>query len=127
MSVKDNFAKLKEQAEKADRTVKAAEEQNQAEIKAKVDEARRDADARAAELRAKTDEAAREGESNWREMQADLNRHIERADNTARIVDVNLQLLLDFRNVLVRERLVRVERSHSLRMVRVRRGLRARA
>ena len=64
MSVKDNFAKLKEQAEKADRTVKAAEEQNQAEIKAKVDEARRDADARAAELRAKTDEAAREGESN---------------------------------------------------------------
>ena len=76
--MKDNFAKLKEQAEKADRTVKAAEEQNQAEIKAKVDEARRDADARAAELRAKTDEAAREGESNWREMQADLNRHIER-------------------------------------------------
>jgi len=79
MSVKDNFAMLKEQAEKADRTVKAAEEQNQAEIKAKVDEARRDADERAAELRAKTDKAAREGkESHWREMQADLDLHIER-------------------------------------------------
>src|SRR4029453_16388894 len=77
MSVTDNFAKLKEQVEKADRTVKAAAEQNQAEIKAKVDEARRDADERGAELGAKTDEAAREGESNWREMQADLNRHIE--------------------------------------------------
>jgi DNA repair exonuclease SbcCD ATPase subunit len=78
MSVTDNFAKLKEQVEKADRAVKAAAEQNQAEIQAKVDEARRDADERAAELRAKSDEAAREGESNWREMQADLNRHIER-------------------------------------------------
>ena len=72
MSVTDNFAKLKEQVEKADRSVKAAAEQNQAEIQAKVDEARRDADERAAELRAKSKEAAREGESNWREMQADL-------------------------------------------------------
>ena len=80
MSVTDTFAKLKEQADKADRTVKAAAEQNQAEIKAKVDEARRDADERAAELRAKTDKAAREGkESHWREMQADLDLHIERA------------------------------------------------
>ena len=78
MSVTDNFAQLKEQVEKADRAVKAAAEQNQAEIKAKVDEARRDADERAAELRAKTDEAGREGESQWREMQADLKGHIER-------------------------------------------------
>jgi hypothetical protein len=78
MSVTDNFAKLKEQVEKADLTVKAAAEQNQAEIQTKVDEARRDADERAAELRAKGDEAAREGQSQWREMQADLNRHIER-------------------------------------------------
>ena len=78
MSVTDNFAKLKEQVEKADRSVKAAAEQNQAEIQAKVDEARRDADERAAELRAKSKEAAGEGESNWREMQADLGRHIER-------------------------------------------------
>jgi F0F1-type ATP synthase membrane subunit b/b' len=79
MSVTDTFAKVKEQADKADRTVKAAAEQNQAEIKTKVDEARRDADERAAELRAKTDKAAREGkESHWREMQADLDLHIER-------------------------------------------------
>jgi DNA repair exonuclease SbcCD ATPase subunit len=79
MSVTDNFAKLKEQVDKADRTIKGAAEQNQAEIKAKVDVARRDADQRAAELRARTDEAAgREGESHWREMQADLDRHIER-------------------------------------------------
>ena len=79
MSVTDNFAKLKDQVDKADRTVKAAAEQNQAEIKVKVDEARRDADERAAELRAKTDKAAREGkESHWREMQADLDLHIER-------------------------------------------------
>jgi predicted Holliday junction resolvase-like endonuclease len=61
MSVTDNFAKLKEQVEKADQTVKAAAEQNQEEIKAKVDEARRDADKRAAELRAKSDEATSEG------------------------------------------------------------------
>ena len=78
MSVTDNFAKLKEQVEKADRDVKAAAEQNQAEIQSKVDEARRDADQRAAELRAKTENADREGQSQWREMQADLNRHIER-------------------------------------------------
>ena len=59
-----------------------------------MDEARRDADARAAELRAKTDEAAREGESNWREMQADLNRHIERVrqrmDAKKAAVDANV-------------------------------------
>jgi hypothetical protein len=83
MSVTDKFAKLKEQVEEADRTVKAAAEQNQAEIQSKVDEARRDADDRAAELRAKTENAdregkSREGESQWRGMQADLNRHIER-------------------------------------------------
>src|SRR6188508_2468277 len=78
MSVTDNFAKLREQVEKADSTIKAAAEQNQTEIQAKVDEARRDADERAAELRAKGDEATREGESHWREMQADLKRHIER-------------------------------------------------
>ncbi len=94
MSVTDNFAKLKEQVEKADRTVKAAAEQNQAEIKAKLDGARRDADERAAELRAKTDEAAREGESNWREMQADLKRHIERVrermDAKKAAVDANV-------------------------------------
>ena len=49
MSVTDNFAKLKEHVEKADRTVKAAAEQKQAEIQTKVDEARRDADQRAAD------------------------------------------------------------------------------
>jgi hypothetical protein len=84
MPVTDNFAKLKEQVEEADRAVKAAAEQNQAEIQSKVDEARREADDRAAELRAKTENADREGksdregESQWRGMQADLNRHIER-------------------------------------------------
>jgi hypothetical protein len=44
----------------AHRTVKAEADRNQAEIQAKVDEARRDADERAAELRAKGDEAARD-------------------------------------------------------------------
>jgi hypothetical protein len=78
MSVKDNFGKLKAQVEKADRTVKAAAEQSQEEIQAKVDEARRDADERAAELRAKSNENVRAEKSQWREMQADLNNHIER-------------------------------------------------
>jgi hypothetical protein len=100
MSVTDNFSKLKEQVEEADRTVKSAAEQNQAEIQSKVDEARRDADERAAELRAKTESADREGESDregksqWREMQADLNRHIERVrermDAKKAAVDVNV-------------------------------------
>jgi hypothetical protein len=94
MSVTDNFTKLKEQVEKADRTVKAAAEQNQAEIQAKVAEARQDADERAAELRAKGDEAAREGQSQWREMQADLNRHIERVrqrmDAKSAVVDAKV-------------------------------------
>ena len=42
-----------------------------------MDEARRDADKRAAELRAKSDEAGRQGESHWQEMQADLDSDIK--------------------------------------------------
>ena len=53
MSATDTFAKLKVQAEEADRIVRAAADQNRAEVEQKLNEARRDADERAAELRAK--------------------------------------------------------------------------
>ena len=44
-----------------------------------------------------------------------MNRYIERAENTARIVDVNLQLLLDFRNLDDRRLAVR-RRRHVTRL-----------
>ena len=72
MSVTDTFGKLKAQVEEADRTVRTAAEQNQAEIEQKVNDARREADERAAELRTKGQEAATESKSHWQEMQADL-------------------------------------------------------
>jgi hypothetical protein len=77
MSVTDSFAKLKTQIDKAETAVKAAAEEDEADIQAKIDDARRSADDRAAELRDKTGDSA--AGSHWKEIQADWDRHIERA------------------------------------------------
>src|SRR5262249_2142147 len=78
VSVTDSFAKLKTEIDKAEKAVKAAAEEDEADIQAKIDDARRQADDRAAELRSKTGDAATEAGSHWKEMQADWDRHIGR-------------------------------------------------
>ena len=57
-----NVSKLKQKVEEADRSIKAAVAQEDAELKATVDEVRKNADQRAAELRAKSEEAADQAE-----------------------------------------------------------------
>jgi hypothetical protein len=78
MSVTETFAELKAEIDKAASVVKAAAEEDEADIQAKVDDARRQADDRAAELRSKTRDAATEAKSNWQQMQAEWDHHIER-------------------------------------------------
>ncbi len=78
MPISDNFTKLKEQVETADRHIKAAAAKDQAELEAMVEEARVNADQRAAELRTKGDEAADQAERHWHEVQVDWDNHIKR-------------------------------------------------
>ena len=58
--------------------MKAAADEDEAHIQAKVEDVRQEADSRAAELRTKTQDAATDAGSHWHEMQADWSRHIER-------------------------------------------------
>jgi hypothetical protein len=94
MSVSESFAKLKEQLDEAERTVSAAVTQNDADVKAKVDEARRNADSRAAELRTKTQDGPDLADSGWRQVQRDWDRHIESARKRidARKADVDVMV-----------------------------------
>jgi chromosome segregation ATPase len=91
MSVTESFEQLKAEIDKAESAVKAAAQDDEADIQAKVDDARKQADNRAAELRAKTGDASKEGKSHWQEMQADWDRHIkvvhQRMDATKTAVD----------------------------------------
>jgi hypothetical protein len=58
MTASDRFTKLKEQVEEAERRVNEAGSQDKAQLQAKVDEARKNADDLAAELHAKTRQAS---------------------------------------------------------------------
>jgi hypothetical protein len=79
VSVSDPFVTLKEQVEAADRRIRAAAAQDTAELKATVDEARKNADQHAAGLRAKSEEVADQGErSRWQQVQSDWDKHIKR-------------------------------------------------
>lgn len=79
MTVSDNpFTALKEQAEDADRSITAAVAQSDAELKAMVDEARKNADDRAAQLRATSGETAGETDSQWEKVKSDWDEHIRR-------------------------------------------------
>ena len=78
MAVSDDFTKLKEQVEEADRSIKEAVAKEDAELKAMVDEARKNADDRAAQLRAKTQEAAGEADRQWKEVQSNWDQHVKR-------------------------------------------------
>jgi chorismate synthase len=79
MSVTDSFAKLKTEIDKAESAIKAAAKEDEADIEAKIDDARRQADGHAAELRSKSGGAATDAGSHWQEMRADWDRHIAHA------------------------------------------------
>jgi chromosome segregation ATPase len=76
VELRGDFAKLKGEVEEAQRKIIEAAEQDQTDIDAQVNEARRSADARAAELRDKPQEADRP-DSHWQQVRSDWNRHIQ--------------------------------------------------
>jgi hypothetical protein len=78
MAMSDDFTRLKEQVENADRTIKQAAAQEKGELKAAVEKARESADDRAAALRAKSQDAADDVERQWQEVQADWDDHVKR-------------------------------------------------
>jgi DNA repair exonuclease SbcCD ATPase subunit len=78
MQLSDEFAKLKAQVEDGDRTIRTAVAKDDAALKAMVDEARRNADAREDELRAKSTEVAEQAERHWNGVKSDWDQHIQR-------------------------------------------------
>jgi hypothetical protein len=71
----DSFDKLSEKIDEAKRTIRAAASETEAELKAKVDEARKNADDRAAALRSKTAASAGQAEGHWQQIQSDWEEH----------------------------------------------------
>jgi hypothetical protein len=76
VELRGDFAKLKGEIEEAQRAIIEAAEQDQTDIDAKVNEARRSADARAAELRDKPQQADR-SDSHWQKVRSDWDQHIQ--------------------------------------------------
>jgi hypothetical protein len=71
----DSFEKLSEKVDDAKRRIRAAASESEAELKAKVEEARKNADDSAAELSAKTEATAGNAEANWQKIQSDWEQH----------------------------------------------------
>ena len=78
MTASDDFTKLKEQVEEADRSIKAAVAKEDAELKTMVDDARKKADDRAAQLHTKTTEAGDQAQHQWNQVQTDWDKHVKR-------------------------------------------------
>src|SRR5512133_2675920 len=78
MTAQDSFRTLKEQIETAERRVSDASSQDKAELQAKVDEARKNADDLAAALHAKTRQASDQAEGHWQEVRNDWDQHVNR-------------------------------------------------
>ena len=104
----DNFDKLSERIDEAKRRIRAAASENEAEVKAKVEEARKNADDHAAELSADTRRAADEAGAHWQQIRSDWERHRsgERRDP---VCDPILHILRTLAGML-EERRVRLER-----------------
>jgi len=78
MTASDNFAKLKDQVEDAERRVSKAGSQDKAELQARVNEARKNADDLAADLQARTQQASDQAGDHWQEVRSDWDQHIKR-------------------------------------------------
>ena len=71
----DSFEKLSEKVDDAKRRIRAAASESEAELKAKIEEARKNADDSAAELSAKTNATAGKAEAHWQQIQSDWEQH----------------------------------------------------
>jgi hypothetical protein len=71
----DSFDKLSEKIDSAKSAIKAAASQSEAELKAKVEEARKTADDRASELGVQTRTTGESVDTHWGQIQADWERH----------------------------------------------------
>jgi hypothetical protein len=77
MPVSDKFDELKERIEQADREIKEAAAQDEAELNAALKKARKSADDRAAELREKSTETSDNSKRQWLEAQSNWEKHIK--------------------------------------------------
>lgn len=71
----DSFDKLSEKIDNARSAIRAAASQSEAELKARVGEARKEADDRAAELGVQTRATAEKAGAHWDQIQADWEKH----------------------------------------------------
>ena len=79
MTVSDNpFTALEEQVEEADRSIKAAVAQNDADLEAMLDDARKKAEDRAAQLSAASTKTPGQTDSQWDKVKSDWDEHIRR-------------------------------------------------
>lgn len=78
MSISEKFGELRERVESADRDIRAAAAEDQAELQATLDKARKSADDRAADLRAKGKEASDQSGRQWGKAQQDWDEHVKR-------------------------------------------------
>ena len=78
MAASEKFTELKQQVETAESNVRAAAAQDQAELRAKVDQARKDADERAGRLKANVQQAADQGDRQWSQAQSNWDQHVQR-------------------------------------------------
>jgi hypothetical protein len=77
-SPSDSFAKLKEQMDQAAKTVVAAGSEDEAAVRAKIDDARATANARAAQLRVKAQETSDAADDQWSKIRSDWQEHVKR-------------------------------------------------
>jgi hypothetical protein len=77
MPVTDEFAKLKGQVEKAERTIKEATAEDHSKTETKIAKAGEKAEAHAAELREKPQEAD-DRDGGWQQIRSDWHQHVQR-------------------------------------------------
>jgi hypothetical protein len=75
MPVTDEFAKLKGQIEKAERTIEEATAEDHSETETKIDNAREKAEAHAVEQREKPADDRNDG---WQQIRSDWHQHVQR-------------------------------------------------
>ena len=78
MAASEKFTKLGEQMDRAQDNIKAAAAQDEAELGAKVAEARKCADDQAAQMQANAQKASEHAKGHWSKVQSDWDQHIQR-------------------------------------------------
>ena len=78
MSASEQLDKLAERAKQAEDNVEHAKQESQAELKARVQQARESSDRRAAQLKAGTGDAKAKASKWWTDVQDDWTKHIDK-------------------------------------------------